>query len=99
MPDLADAGMTFVGGRLLFTAKNEPIGQIAYHDRRGQLFAFCLMANPNGSEKAPTRGQNGDLNTVSWSDQSYRYVVIGWAGFDEIGPIAERLRRDYGKDS
>jgi len=98
IPDLSDAGMTFVGGRLFFV-NGEPVGQIGYHDRAGRLTGFCIRPNPSKTAAPLTRQQYDDaLEMISWQDQSYQYVLVGFEDVDVLQPIAERLATSYGKD-
>ena len=77
VPNMTSAGLTFIGGRLFFV-NGAPASQLAYHDEKGKLVGFCLMPNPNGDEKEPTRSRNGDdLHLVDWHDQGYRYSIDG----------------------
>jgi anti-sigma factor RsiW len=86
--------MTFIGGRLFFV-NGWPVGQIAYHDRDGRLFGFCLKRNPTGTEQPLTERQIDDLYLIDWQDPEYQYVLIGFVDSAEIKPLAERLSRTY----
>ncbi len=98
IPDLSDAGMTFIGGRLFFV-NGQPVGQIAYHDRHGRLTGFCLKRNPTGRVKSLTRSQHGDvLQLINWQDQAYQYVLVGFEDFETLEPLAEALERSYGEN-
>ena len=97
IPDLSDAGMTFVGGRLFFV-NGQPVGQIAYHDRHGRLTGFCLKRNSTGREEPLSRSQHGNvLQMVSWQDQAYQYLLVGFEDFETLEPLAQRLERGYGE--
>jgi len=95
VPDMTNAGLTFVGVRLVFV-NGMPVGQLSFHDEEGKLVAFCLMPNPAGDEKEPTRSQNGDdLHLVDWQDQAYRYVQIGFNDPDKIERLGKWLSNVY----
>jgi anti-sigma factor RsiW len=95
VPDLSAAGLTFIGGRVFFV-NGMPTGQIAYHDREGQLTGFCFTPNSDGQESAPTQSQDNDLNLVSWTKNGIDYVLVGWADPAELGLVGTQLQRNYG---
>ena len=95
VPDMTNAGLTFIGGRLFFV-NGMPVGQLAYHDEQGKLVGFCLMPIPSGDEKELTRSRNGDdLHLVDWHDQAYRYVLIGFDNPDRIERLGRWLSKAY----
>jgi len=99
IPDLSDAGMTFIGGRVFFV-NGVPVGQIAYHDRQGSLTGFCFKRNPTGSEKSLTQSQYGNaLQLINWQDRDFQYVLIGFEDFDSLEPIARQLEATYGDET
>jgi len=96
IPDLSDAGMTFIGGRVFFV-NGVPVGQIAYHDRLGRLTGFCFKRNPTGTEKSLNQSQYGNaLQLIDWQDRDFQYVLIGFEDSETLEPIAERLEATYG---
>ena len=96
IPDLSDAGMTFIGGRVFFV-NGVPVGQIAYHDRLGRLTGFCFKRNPTGTEKSLNQSQYGNaLQLINWQDRDFQYVLIGFEDSETLEPIAERLEATYG---
>ncbi len=95
IPDLSDAGMTFIGGRVFFV-NGVPVGQIAYHDSQGRLTGFCFKRNPTGSEKSLSESQYGNaLQLIDWQDRDFQYVLIGFEDFQTLEPMAEHLEATY----
>ena len=96
MPD----GLTFVGGRVLYTIDGQPIGQIAYHDSEGRLTAFCIKRNPTGTVQNLEQAQFfGRLQMIQWQDETFQYAVVGFAGFEVLEPVATWLESNYGDDT
>ncbi|MEM8948774.1 MAG: hypothetical protein AAGC99_05520 [Pseudomonadota bacterium] len=93
-------GLTFVGGRVLYTIDGQPIGQIAYHDSEGRLTAFCLKRNPSrAADEEPKREQFfGRLQMIHWQDEVFQYAVIGFADFETLNPVAAWLKENYDED-
>lgn len=96
VPDLSAAGLTFVGGRV-FAVNGIPTGQIAYHDRQGQLTGFCFKPGSEDQESGPTFRQDDDLNLISWQKNGIDYVLVGWMDPAELGLIGTQLQRNYGE--
>ena len=95
IPDLSDAGMTFIGGRVFFV-NGVPVGQIAYHDRQGRLTGFCFKPNPTGAEKSLSQSQYANtLQLINWQDRDFQYVLIGFEDFQTLEPLARRLEATY----
>ena len=95
VPDLSEAGMTFVGGRVLFV-NGVATGQFAYHDDQGRLTGFCLTPSADGQENGWRVGQSGDLNAIYWQKKGYQYVVVGYTEPATLAPIAAKLQKTYG---
>ena len=99
IPDLSDAGMTFIGGRVFFV-NGVPVGQIAYHDSLGRLTGFCFKRNPTGTEKSLGQSQYGNaLQLIDWQDRDFQYVLIGFEDPETLEPIAEYLEASYGDET
>jgi anti-sigma factor RsiW len=89
IPDLADYGLTFEGGRLL-VANGKPVAQLMYRDADGTVIALCLQRS-----NAPSQGVlafneqtlNG-FDFVSWNAGDANYVVIGPQGQPDLNDIA-----------
>ena len=93
-------GLTFVGGRVLYTTDGQPIGQIAYHDSEGRLTAFCIKRNPTGTAQDLKQAQFfGRLQMLSWQDEMFQYAVVGFEDFETLEPAARWLVENYGEDT
>jgi hypothetical protein len=96
-----EGGLTFVGGRVLYTIDGQPIGQIAYHDSAGRLTAFCLKRNPTRAADDELKREQffGRLQMIHWQDEVFQYAVVGFAGFGTLEPVAAWLEDNYGEDA
>ena len=89
VPDLAQHGLVFQGGRLV-VANGKPVAQLMYTQDDGTVVALCLQK----SSKAPTADVAFNQQTidrfdfVSWSANGADYVVIGPAGLQSLPSIA-----------
>ncbi|MEZ5933255.1 MAG: hypothetical protein R3F54_15140 [Alphaproteobacteria bacterium] len=94
-------GLTFVGGRVLYTIDGQPIGQIAYHDSEGRLTAFCLKRNPTrvADEELKRAQFFGRLQMIHWQDEVFQYAMVGFADFGTLEPVAAWLENNYGEDA
>jgi len=95
VPDLSEAGMTFIGGRVFFV-NGVATGQFAYHDDQGRLTGFCLTPSEDGQEDGWRVGQSDDLNAIYWQKKGYQYVLVGYTGHTVLAPIAADLHKTYG---
>lgn len=89
IPDLADLGLTFEGGRLL-VANGRPVAQLMYRQADGTVVALCLQSSnrPDGDGTFLAQTLNG-FDFVSWSSGGADYVVIGPEGLPDLSQIAE----------
>jgi septal ring factor EnvC (AmiA/AmiB activator) len=96
-----EGGLTFVGGRVLYTIDGQPIGQIAYHDSEGRLTAFYLKRNPTRATDAELKRAQffGQLQIIHWQDEVFQYAVVGFADFGILEPVAAWLENNYGEDA
>ena len=96
-----EGGLTFVGGRVLYTIDGQPIGQIAYHDSIGRLTAFCLKRNPTRAADDELKQADffGRLQMIHWQDEVFQYAVVGFADFETLEPVATWLEDNYGEDA
>jgi anti-sigma factor RsiW len=95
-----EGGLDFVGGRMLPITGGIPVGQIAYHDDQGRLTAFCMKRNPTGRVQGLERRQFFDrLQMIHWQDEDFQYVVVGFAEFEALQPVADWLQENYGEDT
>ena len=94
-------GLTFVGGRMLYTIEGQPIAQIAYHDSEGQLTAFCIKRNPTGAINDELKQAQffGQLQMIHWQDETLQYALVGFADFETLTPVAAWLESNYDEDT
>jgi anti-sigma factor RsiW len=89
IPDLADLGLTFQGGRLL-VAGGKPVAQLTYTTADGTVIALCFQraaATAAPSQGFATRTIN-DLDMVTWTADGTSYVVIGPQQQPDLDAIA-----------
>lgn len=89
IPDLAEFGLTFEGGRLL-VANGKPVAQLMYRTPDGTVIALCLQSSNKPGDGDPVfkdQTING-FDFVSWSANGADYVVIGPEGQPDLGDIA-----------
>ncbi|MBM7069281.1 anti-sigma factor [Actibacterium sp. 188UL27-1] len=91
IPDLAEYGLTFEGGRLL-VAGGKPVAQLMYRKADGTVFALCFQANePGAAPGKPSFNESTrrGFDFVSWANGGGRYVVIGPEGAPDLNGIAQ----------
>lgn len=87
IPDLADRGLAFQGGRLLVAA-GKPVAQLMYTDAAGEVVALCLIRSANPAEGFRSAEKNG-FRMVSWGGDGANFVVVGPEGYPDLEAIAE----------
>lgn len=76
VPDLAPAGWTFQGARLLVAA-GKPVAQLLYTNTDGEVIALCALQNDAG-EKAPVATRSfGDVHMAVWKTQTGSFAIVG----------------------
>lgn len=90
VPDLSDAKMEFKGARLL-AIQGAPVAQLMYLDSNGEPLAFCFMQNTTGKIKAPELSTHDTLKLIDWSDEVYKYAVVGATTFATLEAAAQGL--------
>ncbi len=89
VPDLAQHGLTFQGGRLV-VANGKPVAQLMYTQADGSVVALCLQkSSKDPSSQVVFKEQTNDrFDFVSWSANGADYVVIGPTGLEDLQNIA-----------
>ena len=87
IPDLADFGLTFQGGRLL-VATGKPVAQLMYTDTDGVVIALCLIQTETPATSFQTT-TTGGFEMVSWGGVDANFVVVGPEGYSELQEIAK----------
>ena len=86
VPDLADAGLHFAGGRML-VVNDRPVAELMYTRARGRPVAVCVT-QIDGKPWSMVVEQHGALRTASWTKDAYAYVVVGEIGDAQALEIA-----------
>ena len=76
VPDLAGAGWTFQGARLLVAA-GKPVAQLLYTDASGAVIALCALQNGSGAAAGPSEKTFGDVHMVAWKSESGSFAIVG----------------------
>ncbi len=87
IPDLADQGLTFQGGRLLVAA-GKPVAQLLYTDAAGEVVALCQIRSDKPADGFRTADVKG-FGLVSWGGGDANFVVVGPEGYQGLETIAE----------
>src|SRR5271165_5742736 len=75
VPDLAEAGLQFAGGRMLVIG-GEPVAQFEYTRAQGAPVAVCIARLAGGPSGLRLDRRDG-FRLASWQDGSFAYVIIG----------------------
>jgi anti-sigma factor RsiW len=75
VPDLADSGLHFVGGRML-VANDRPAAELMYTSAEG-LPISIRVAHIDGKPWTMDVEQHGALRIASWAKDGYAYLVVG----------------------
>jgi anti-sigma factor RsiW len=76
IPDLAAAGYTFIGGRLL-AAEDRPAGQLMYEDANKKRVTIFLSSNPSKVEDAIRVKEKDKLVSCYWSNHELAMAITG----------------------
>ncbi len=87
IPDLADQGLTFEGGRLLVAA-GKPVAQLMYTDGSGAVVALCLIRSDSPADGFKSAEKNG-FEMVSWGGNEANFVVVAPEGYEGLRSLAE----------
>jgi anti-sigma factor RsiW len=75
VPDLADAGLHFAGGRMLVVG-DRPVAELMYTREEGLPIAICV-ARIEGKPWLMGVEQHDALRIASWAKDGYAYLVVG----------------------
>ena len=92
IPDLANSGYHYVGGRLVAT-EHGPAGLFFYDRADGTRLA--MMVRPMAHEReAPMMEQStGNIGGFTWAARGLGYSVVGTEAPDVLHPVANEVRR------
>jgi len=93
-PDLAAAGYTLVGGRLV------PVDGIAgallmYEDKSGKRLTLLLGRTAKKSETAFQFASEGTVETLYWMDNGLAYAVSGEVSREALRTVADLCYRQF----
>jgi len=92
LPELQNSEFTLVGGRVTYLDQT-PGAELIYQIRKHQIsvFIFPERALPESLTSGVQRRDT--FNVESWREQGLQYFVIGDAGSDDIGNLANLLKK------
>jgi anti-sigma factor RsiW len=90
VPDLADAGLHFAGGRML-VINDRPVAELMYTRAHGLPIAVCVT-RIEGKPWSMGVDQRGALRVASWAKDAYAYVVVGEIGDEQARDLAWRVK-------
>jgi len=88
IPDLAVAGLNFVGGRMLVIG-GKPAANLIYTRDRGAPVALCVVQSEGPAEELRVE-RRGGLRVAIWQDGHYAYLIVGDLDPGMARGIAER---------
>ena len=93
VPDLAAAGYTFQGARLLVAA-GKPVMQLLYTDAQDRVLAICAIAGGDPDAVGVfTPRDFDDVQMVNWKSPTASYVVVGTPGMD-LPALAQQVAQE-----
>ncbi len=87
IPNLAVAGYTFIGGRLL-AAEDRPAGQLMYEDANKKRISIFLASNPSGREDSIHVREKDKLVSCFWAEPNLAMAITGEMSKEEMMKIA-----------
>jgi anti-sigma factor RsiW len=90
VPDLADAGLHFAGGRML-VVNDRPVAELMYTRAHGLPVAVCVT-QIEGKPWSMDVEQHGALRVATWAKDAYAYVVVGEIGDEQARDLAWRVK-------
>jgi anti-sigma factor RsiW len=91
LPDLAQAGLSLLGGRIVPGA-NSPAEFLLYETAQREHIALQIEPLDSAPESAiKTRGF-GDVSSASWTQAGRSFVLVGTASGAKLTPLAELIR-------
>ncbi len=94
LPDLADEGLTLVGGRLT-TGDNGPAALFMFEAGNGDRYTVYVTRAARAAETAFRFDFAGDIGACYWLDKGVAVVVNGPADRDRLLAIANRIYDAY----
>lgn len=94
-PNLAEAGLQLLGGRLLPTGSGEPAAQLMYEDPTGARYTL-FVARGHGREAAFRIAEQDGATAFYWVDADTAYALIGSGPRDRLLAIAREVHDQLG---
>ncbi|WP_095588302.1 anti-sigma factor family protein [Actibacterium ureilyticum] len=88
-PDLAAAGFTLMGGRILPTAGDRPAGLYMYENADGQRITLYVSHQPSGNSAFQFAG-DGTTQSLYWTDDGLGYALVGAMPRDRLKTVAKQ---------
>ena len=94
LPELQNSDFTLLGGRVAYV-KQTAGAELIYQIRKHQISVFIFPEEKLGGELASHSGvrRQRTFNVESWAQDGLRYFVIGDANNEDIGNLANLLRK------
>lgn len=92
VPDLANSGYRFMGGRLVATAHG-PAALFMYDDDHGTRLVVLTRPMAVEGNTAMSPVAEGDVNGYAWSAQGLGYSLVGRAPAQILHRLADEVRR------
>ena len=89
VPELADAGLRFAGGRML-VVNDRPVAELMYTRDEGLPIAICV-SRIDGKPWSMDVEQHDALRVASWAKDGYAYLVVGELDEAAVKDIAKRV--------
>jgi anti-sigma factor RsiW len=91
IPDLASAGYTFIGGRLL-AAEDRPAGQLMYEDSNKKRLTVFVQSNPGGEDDETIRvREKGAVISCYWAEHKLAMALTGDLPRDDMMKLAQEV--------
>ncbi len=90
VPNLAPAGLTFLGGRLLGSEEG-PFAQLLYEARDGSRISLYLSRQLDDADESVRLVQIDGLNAGYWQEDELSYTLVADASAERLLTIASRL--------
>ncbi len=94
LPELQNSEFTLVGGRVTYLGQ-APGAQLIYQIRKHQISVFIFQDHTVSPALRTDSGplKHVSFNLRSWREGGLRYVVIGDASAEDVGKLADLLKK------
>jgi anti-sigma factor RsiW len=95
VPDLAAAGYSFMGGRVVATAYGAA-GLLMYSNDRGERLAVLVRPMAINQNTRMAEHSFGDIRGFAWARKGTGFSLVGTAPADRLHPIANMVKQQEG---